>query len=182
MDIPSFLPHRRHVKVENVIVADQDITLIARATRKRAQCPFCQRWSKRAPKRLGGGRSYFCRSWCALAPALYRWRMRPSDLRTSAGDPLSRYWRTIADQPWAGRPVAIRLRVRRFFCLNRRCPRRIFTERLPDLVDTHGWSIRTAGRYARAAEPAAALRRDRAESAHRRSRRLERFMCDVHAQ
>jgi len=50
----------------------------------------------------------------------------------------SRYWRTIADQPWAGRPVAIRLRVRRFFCLNGRCPRRIFAERLPDLVAPHG--------------------------------------------
>ncbi len=50
----------------------------------------------------------------------------------------SRYWRVIADQPWAGRPVAIRLRVRRFFCLNGRCPQRIFAERLPDLVETHG--------------------------------------------
>jgi transposase len=50
----------------------------------------------------------------------------------------SRYWRTIADQPWAGRPVAIRLRARRFFCLNQRCPRRIFAERLPDLVAAHG--------------------------------------------
>ena len=50
----------------------------------------------------------------------------------------SRYWRTIADQPWAGRPVTIRLRARRFFCLNQRCPRRIFAERLPDLVAAHG--------------------------------------------
>jgi transposase len=50
----------------------------------------------------------------------------------------SRYWRVIADQPWAGRPVSLRLRVRRFFCRNGRCPQRIFAERLPALVDPHG--------------------------------------------
>ncbi len=50
----------------------------------------------------------------------------------------SRYGRVIADQPWAGRPVSIHLRARRFFCLNRPCPQRIFAERLPHLVATHG--------------------------------------------
>jgi transposase len=34
--------------------------------------------------------------------------------------------------------VTIRLRARRFFCLNQRCPRRIFAERLPALVAAHG--------------------------------------------
>src|SRR5579863_7684007 len=50
----------------------------------------------------------------------------------------SRYGRTIRDLPWAGRPVVIRLQVRRFFCRNARCVRRIFAERVPDLVDVHG--------------------------------------------
>ncbi len=99
MRVTSFLPHLKSIKVEGVTVADQGIILRAAATRKRAQCPLCQRWSKRTH---------------------------------------SRYWRVIADQPWAGRPVAIHLQVRRFFCLNRPCPRRIFAERLPDLVDPHG--------------------------------------------
>lgn len=99
MRVTSFLPHLKSIKVENVTVADHSILLRAAATHKRAQCPLCQRWSKRIH---------------------------------------SRYWRTIADQPWAGRPVAIHLRVRRFFCLNGCCPRRIFAERLPDLVDPHG--------------------------------------------
>ncbi len=46
----------------------------------------------------------------------------------------SRYWRTLADRPWNGRPVVLRLLVRRFRCGNTDCPRRIFTERLPELV------------------------------------------------
>jgi len=99
MRVTSFLPHLKSIKVETVTVADHGISLRAAATHKRAQCPLCQRWSKRIH---------------------------------------SRYWRVIADQPWAGRPVSIRLRVRRFFCRNGRCPRRIFAERLPALVDPHG--------------------------------------------
>jgi transposase len=51
----------------------------------------------------------------------------------------SRYWRTIADLPWQGVPVQISLRARKFFCVDERCKRRIFTEQLPG----------TAGRYAR---------------------------------
>lgn len=50
----------------------------------------------------------------------------------------SHYERTIRDLPWAGRPVLIRLRVRRFFCAHPSCPRRIFAEQLPDLVAAHG--------------------------------------------
>jgi transposase len=50
----------------------------------------------------------------------------------------SRYERIIRDLPWAGRPVIIRLRVRRFFCGNAHCSRRIFAERVPDLVVPHG--------------------------------------------
>ncbi|MDP9315424.1 MAG: transposase family protein [Chloroflexota bacterium] len=46
----------------------------------------------------------------------------------------SHYTRTIADLPWAGSTVQVFLHVRKFFCLVLACPRRIFTERLPQLV------------------------------------------------
>ncbi|MDQ6672013.1 MAG: ISL3 family transposase [Chloroflexota bacterium] len=46
----------------------------------------------------------------------------------------SRYQRTLADVPWGGRSVVLHVQVRRFFCRNRRCPRAIFAERLPQLV------------------------------------------------
>jgi transposase len=36
--------------------------------------------------------------------------------------------------PWAGHAVRFVLHVRKFFCLTPACPRRIFTERLPDVV------------------------------------------------
>ena len=46
----------------------------------------------------------------------------------------SRYERRLADLPWQGRPVAIRLQVRRFFCAEPACPRRTFAERLPGIA------------------------------------------------
>ncbi len=46
----------------------------------------------------------------------------------------SRYTRLLADLPWQGVPVRVRLRMRRFFCDTLACPRRIFTERLPGVV------------------------------------------------
>jgi transposase len=46
----------------------------------------------------------------------------------------SRYTRTLADLPWQGIPVTVRLHVRRFFCGKRTCPRTIFAERLSGLV------------------------------------------------
>ena len=46
----------------------------------------------------------------------------------------SQYWRTLADLPCSGEPVTLRVRVRRFFCANPRCSRRIFAERLPELA------------------------------------------------
>jgi len=42
----------------------------------------------------------------------------------------SRYQRTVRDLPWAGHAVRMRLAVRRFFCPNPRCERKIFVERL----------------------------------------------------
>jgi transposase len=43
----------------------------------------------------------------------------------------SRYCRTLADLPWALLPVALRVRVRRFFCDTSLCERLTFTERMP---------------------------------------------------
>lgn len=51
-----------------------------------------------------------------------------------AGRTHSRYERTLADLPWGEHAVTIRLRVRRLFCDNARCERRIFAERLPGIV------------------------------------------------
>ena len=59
----------------------------------------------------------------------------------------SRYHRTLADLPWLGRAVILRVTVRRFFCDRARCRRRIFTEPLPV----------TAARYARRTTRAAGL-------------------------
>src|SRR5436190_49940 len=46
----------------------------------------------------------------------------------------SRYVRCVADLPWAGWALRLELHVRRFFCYNQDCERRIFTERLPEVV------------------------------------------------
>ena len=53
----------------------------------------------------------------------------------------SRYTRTLADLPWAEYRVRIQLRVRKWFCRNRHCRRRIFTERLPTVATP--WARRT---------------------------------------
>ena len=53
----------------------------------------------------------------------------------------SDYGRTLADLPWAQYRVRLQLRVRKWFCRNRRCRRRIFTERLPTMAAP--WARRT---------------------------------------
>jgi transposase len=53
----------------------------------------------------------------------------------------SRYERTVADLPWAHLRVRLHLRVRKFFCTRSGCSRRIFTERLPQVVAP--WARRT---------------------------------------
>ena len=50
----------------------------------------------------------------------------------------SHYERKLADLPWNGVPVVVRLRTRRFFCETPGCGQRIFTERLPNTVAPHG--------------------------------------------
>src|SRR2546423_6521104 len=47
------------------------------------------------------------------------------------------YGRTVADLPCAGRRVILALTVRKFVCGIPTCPRQIFTERLPDLVQSY---------------------------------------------
>jgi transposase len=46
----------------------------------------------------------------------------------------SRATRTLADLPWAGVTVHLRVQVRKFFCENPTCPRRIFSERLDGIA------------------------------------------------
>ncbi|HSX80177.1 MAG TPA: transposase family protein [Candidatus Saccharimonadia bacterium] len=53
----------------------------------------------------------------------------------------SRYEWSLADLPWAAYPVCLQLRVRKWFCRNRACRRRIFTERLPTVAAP--WARRT---------------------------------------
>ena len=49
----------------------------------------------------------------------------------------SRYRRRLADLPWQGCAVQLRLEARRFFCEVAACPRRIFAEPFPGLVAPH---------------------------------------------
>jgi hypothetical protein len=44
------------------------------------------------------------------------------------------YQRTVHDVLCGGRKVVLRLRVRKFVCRNALCPRKVFAERLPELV------------------------------------------------
>ena len=49
----------------------------------------------------------------------------------------SHYGRTVADLPWSGRRVRLFLNARKFRCPQKGCPRKVFTERLPDLVEPY---------------------------------------------
>jgi transposase len=49
----------------------------------------------------------------------------------------SRYQRHLTDLPWGTCMVRLQLRVRKFVCRNPHCQRRIFTERLPELVPAY---------------------------------------------
>ncbi len=56
------------------------------------------------------------------------------DCRAPSSRVHSRYERRLADLPWQGRPVAVRIRARRFLCAQPACPRRTFAERLPGVA------------------------------------------------
>lgn len=49
----------------------------------------------------------------------------------------SHYTRTLADLPCIGKTVQLLVRVRRFFCENRACTRKIFAERLSELTSVY---------------------------------------------
>jgi hypothetical protein len=49
----------------------------------------------------------------------------------------SRYTRQVADLPCVGQPLTLRLTVRKFFCPNPACPRKIFAEQFPGLVASY---------------------------------------------
>lgn len=53
----------------------------------------------------------------------------------------SYYTRTVADVPCAGRALRITLRMRKFRCLDRGCPQKVFPERFPDYV--RPWARKT---------------------------------------
>jgi transposase len=87
---------------------------------------------------------------CAVDDTTAQITLRVRSRQTSVPCPLcttparrihSHYERTLADLPWAAYRVHLQLRVRKWFCCNRACPRRIFTERLPTVVAP--WARRT---------------------------------------
>ncbi len=54
-----------------------------------------------------------------------------------SGHLQGRYQRTVVDRPVGGRRLVLVLRVRRFYCRNAACPRRIFAERFPGLAEPY---------------------------------------------
>ncbi len=87
---------------------------------------------------------------CAVDDAAAQITLRVRSTQATAPCPLcttpaqrihSHYERTLADLPWAAYRVRLQLRVRKWFCGNRRCGRRIFTERLPTIAAP--WGRRT---------------------------------------
>ena len=62
----------------------------------------------------------------------------------------SHYTRTLADLPCAAKALRLSVLVRRFFCENQACTRKIFAERLPELTSVY--ARRTTGSKERLAE------------------------------
>lgn len=94
----TLLPKFSGLKLEDIAIDAETVSLRVGSTQPTATCPACGRES---------------------------------------GKLHSHYERTVSDVPWAGRVVRMYLRVRRFRCANRECPRRIFAERLPSVVEPY---------------------------------------------
>jgi transposase len=107
LSLSSLFPHLAGLRLDQVTLGGEMVTLHLAASTRFARCPLCARCSRRVQ---------------------------------------SVYHRTVADLPLAGRQLLIRLRVRRFRCGARRCPRAIFAERFPKLVAAYG--RRTLGQRA----------------------------------
>jgi transposase len=60
------------------------------------------------------------------------------DCAVASSSVHSRYQRHLTDLPWGTRAVHLQLTVRKFRCRNPTCARRMFTERLPELVAAYG--------------------------------------------
>ena len=56
--------------------------------------------------------------------------------RQSSHSLHSNYVRTVADLPWHGVAVSLKLHTRKFRCRNQLCPRKVFCERLPNVAAT----------------------------------------------
>ena len=76
----------------------------------------------------------------------HSWTIRAEMRTLSATCPLcgsvsrarhSRYWRNLRDLPVTGQPVQLKLRVSRWRCRSDPCPRYVFSERLPGVVEAH---------------------------------------------
>lgn len=55
-----------------------------------------------------------------------------------SGSRHSNYIRRLTDLPWHGVAIRIQLQTRKFRCRNERCPRKVFCERLPKVVESYG--------------------------------------------
>ncbi len=85
------------------------------------------------------GKALFQLESCELDEVTHQITLIAASTKTVAQCPLcqkfnhrihSRYERKLTDLPWANYSVTLELRVRKFFCINALCKRRIFTERL----------------------------------------------------
>jgi transposase len=94
----TLLPESPGLRLENVAIDAETVSLSVASTRPSAACPVCENSSDRLH---------------------------------------SHYLRTVTDLPWGGRCVRLSLRVRRFRCSDPRCPRQIFAERLPRVVEPY---------------------------------------------
>jgi transposase len=74
---------------------------------------------------------------CAVNDTTAQLTLRVCSRQTSVPCPLcalpaqhihSHYERTLVDLPWAAYRVRLHLRVRKWFCRNRHCPRDVFTD------------------------------------------------------
>ncbi len=90
--MPACLPLRLH----ELLVAADDVTLVLASCQSAACCPLCGQPTTRTH---------------------------------------SRYSRTLQDLPWGPLRVQLRIQVRRFFCENPTCPRKMFSEPLAGLAE-----------------------------------------------
>ncbi len=94
----TLLPNAPGLRLQDVAIDTEMVSLSIESTRPSAACPVCDQKTARFH---------------------------------------SRYLRTLADLPWGGRSVRLLLRVRRFRCSRSECPRLIFAERLPSVVEPY---------------------------------------------